>query len=52
MRYVRKVEGTEELIHEFDPLGKKLVDTDWIEWLKKTSIFRRYIFVAKDLRPV
>jgi FKBP12-rapamycin complex-associated protein len=20
-------------------LGKKLVDTDWIEWLKKTSIF-------------
>lgn len=20
-------------------MGKKLVDTDWIEWLKKTAIF-------------
>jgi phosphatidylinositol kinase/protein kinase (PI-3 family) len=28
----------EEVIHEFDPLGKKIMEEDWMEWLKKTSI--------------
>ena len=27
------------MIHEFDPIGKKFVEQDWVEWLKKTSIF-------------
>lgn len=37
-KYLKRVEGVEEVIHEFDPLGKKIIDEDWIEWLKKTSI--------------
>lgn len=29
-KYSRKIEGTEELIHEFDCTGKKFNDSDWI----------------------
>lgn len=38
-KYIRKIEGTEELITEFDAAGKKFADEDWIEWLRKTSVF-------------
>ena len=37
-KYLKRIEGIEELIHEFDPVGKKIVEDDWMEWLKKTAI--------------
>ena len=37
-KYLKRIEGIEELIHEFDPMGKKIVEDDWMEWLKKTAI--------------
>lgn len=38
-KFTKMIEGVEELMHEFDPTGKKIIDEDWMEWLKKNSIF-------------
>lgn len=37
-RLIKKPEGLENLINEFDPTQKNQIDEDWNEWLRKTSL--------------